>query len=163
VEEVEAYFAFYTLEVYDPDASTIQAVLPAETGTFSMLAGEEKLDGTNVEYKGINYKLPFAGKHMIYNSITAIEAVKLLKRFNVLISDESIKSGIETSVMPARMELIKKNPVIILDGGHNEGCAKALADFIKKHLSDRRIVMLSSLMEDKDYELCKHRHTFAMS
>lgn len=114
--------------------------------------GEEKIDGTDVDYCGICYKLPFAGEHMVYNSCTAIEAVKSLERFNIRISDESIKSGIESSVMPARMELLRKKPVIILDGGHNEGCAQALSSFIEKHLKNKRIVMLSSLMADKDYD-----------
>ncbi|MBQ2973901.1 MAG: bifunctional folylpolyglutamate synthase/dihydrofolate synthase [Clostridia bacterium] len=112
---------------------------------------EETFDGTEVCYCGIKYKLPLAGKHMVYNSCTAIEAVKSLERFNFIISEESIKSGIEISVMPARMELIKKKPVIILDGGHNEGCAEALSLFVQKHLNNKRIIMVSSMMADKDY------------
>ena len=53
--------------------------------------------------------------------------------------------------MPARSELIKKNPVILLDGGHNEGCAQVLADFVGKHLSGKKIIMVCSMMADKDY------------
>lgn len=113
--------------------------------------GEESVEGTNASYDGIEFLLPLAGKHMIYNAITAIEAVRSLKRFGVEISDKTIASGIASSVMPARMELIRKKPVIILDGGHNEGCANALADYIRKHLSDKRIIMVSSMMADKDY------------
>lgn len=113
--------------------------------------GEEMLDGTLVSYDGLSYKLPLAGRHMIYNSCTAIEAIKALERFNIKVSDEAIKSGIEASVMPARMELLRKKPIIILDGGHNEGCAEALALFIEKHLKNKRIIMLSSLMADKAY------------
>ncbi|MBQ2904528.1 MAG: bifunctional folylpolyglutamate synthase/dihydrofolate synthase [Clostridia bacterium] len=112
---------------------------------------DEDMNGTQVEYCGLSYKLPLAGKHMVYNSCTAIEAIRSLERFNICISDEVIKSGIEMTVMPARMELLRKKPLIILDGGHNEGCANALSSFIEKHLSDKRIVMLSSLMADKDY------------
>lgn len=118
----------------------------------ALSVGEEKIDGTQVDYCGLSYKLPLAGMHMVYNSCTAIEAVKSLERFNIKISDNAIISGIESSVMPARMELLRTKPVIILDGGHNEGCAKALSSFIEKHLKDKRIVMLSSLMADKDYE-----------
>lgn len=113
--------------------------------------GKESIEGTNASYDGVDFLLPLAGKHMIYNAVTAIEAVRSLSRFGVKISDEIISSGIEASVMPARMELIKKKPVIILDGGHNEGCANALAEYIRKHLSDKRIIMVSSMMADKDY------------
>ena len=112
---------------------------------------EEKLEGTLAEYDGIRFLLPLAGVHMIYNACTAIEAVRSLSRLAINISDKAISEGIGMSVMPARMELIKKHPVIILDGGHNEGCAHALSDFIKKHLERKRIIMVSSMMADKDY------------
>lgn len=112
---------------------------------------EEKLEGTLANYDGIEFLLPLAGKHMIYNACTAIEAVRSLSRLAINISDKAIKEGISVSVMPGRMELIKKRPVIILDGGHNEGCAKALSEFIKKHLNSKRIIMVCSMMADKDY------------
>ncbi len=112
---------------------------------------EEKLEGTLANYDGIEFLLPLAGKHMIYNACTAIEAVRSLSRLAINISDKAIKEGIGISVMPGRMELIKKRPVVILDGGHNEGCAHALSEFIKKHLNGKRIIMVSSMMADKDY------------
>lgn len=112
---------------------------------------EEKLEGTVADYDGIEFLLPLAGEHMIYNACTAIEAVRSLSRLAINIPDKAISDGIAMSAMPARMELIKKRPVIILDGGHNEGCAKALSDFIRKHLSGKRIIMVASMMSDKDY------------
>ena len=114
--------------------------------------GKESVEGTRVNFDGIDYLLPFAGEHMIYNSVTAIEAIRSLRRFGIEISEDIIASGIESSVMPARMELIRKKPIIILDGGHNEGCANALSGFIRKHLTGKRIIMVSSMMADKDYE-----------
>lgn len=112
---------------------------------------EEKLEGTLANYDGIEFLLPLAGEHMIYNACTAIEAVRSLSRLNIQISDSAIKDGIGISVMPGRMELIKKRPVVILDGGHNEGCALALSEFIRKHLNGKRIIMVSSMMADKNY------------
>lgn len=112
---------------------------------------EERIDGTHAVYDGVEFTLPLAGKHMIYNACTAIEAVRSLSRLGINISDSSVIKGIESSIMPGRMELIKKKPVVILDGGHNEGCAAALSTFINKHLGGKRIVMVSSMMADKDY------------
>lgn len=112
---------------------------------------EERLEGTFASYDGIEFTLPLAGKHMIYNACTAIEAVRSLSRFVINISNDAVTHGIEKSIMPARMELIKKKPVIILDGGHNEGCAAALSSFVKKYFVGKRIIMVSSMMADKDY------------
>lgn len=111
----------------------------------------ERLEGTLANYDGIEFNLPLAGKHMVYNACTAIEAIRSLSRFGINISNDSFAKGIESSIMPGRMELIKKKPAIILDGGHNEGCAEALSAFVKKHLNGKRIVMVSSMMADKDY------------
>jgi dihydrofolate synthase/folylpolyglutamate synthase len=89
---------------------------------------------------------------MVFNTCTAIEAIRSLSRFGYVFDNECIAKGISKAVMPARCELIKKKPTVILDGGHNEGCALALSDFIKKHLSGKRIIMVSSMMADKDYD-----------
>lgn len=112
----------------------------------------EDFDGTTAKYGDICFKLSLAGKHMIYNACTAIEAVKALSAYNLDISNEAIAKGIEASTMPARLELINKNPIILLDGGHNEGCGRAVEEYIDKFLRNRRIIMVSSMMADKDYE-----------
>lgn len=105
--------------------------------------------GTKVIYKGAEFTLPLAGEHMVYNAITAVEAVK-----SVLpdISDYAVSEGIAASSMPARLELLSDSPIVILDGGHNEGCALALEKFIKAHLKNVKITAVISIMADKDYK-----------
>lgn len=112
----------------------------------------EKAEGTTAVYKNIEFTLPLTGRHMVYNACTAIEAVKSLGRFGIEINDESIITGISASSMPARIEIIKNHPLIVLDGGHNEGCALALEAYIKNFLADKRVIAVCSLMSDKDYE-----------
>ena len=108
---------------------------------------DEKITGTEIQYKDYKFNLKLAGKHMVYNACTAIEAVISSE---VDVSYEKIISGLESTVMPARTELINNNPLVLLDGGHNEGCAKALSAYIRKHLNDKKIIMISSMMADKD-------------
>ena len=107
------------------------------------------IKGTDVKYRDLTYHLNLAGEHIVYNSVTAIEAVKSL---DANVSNESIVKGLNNTIMPARMELISEKPLIILDGGHNEDCGKALKKFINDFLSDKKIVMVSSMMADKDYK-----------
>lgn len=112
----------------------------------------EKAEGTTAVYKNIQFDLPLTGRHMVYNACTAIEAVKSLARLGVSVEDEAIIKGISASAMPARIEILRTHPLIVLDGGHNEGCANALSDYVKKFLADKRIIAVCSLMQDKDYE-----------
>ena len=107
------------------------------------------IKGTDVKYYDLTYYLNLAGDHIVYNSVTAIEAVKLL---NINITNENIITGLNNTIMPARMELISEKPIIILDGGHNEDCGRALKKFITDFLNDKKIIMVSSMMADKDYK-----------
>ena len=110
---------------------------------------KRRIDGTEFSYKGIDFNLHLAGDHIVYNAITAIEAVL------AVIPDidyEFISSGVSKVKMPARTEVLGYEPTIILDGGHNEDCAKALRKYIDDFLGSRKIIMVSSLMNDKEYD-----------
>ncbi len=102
--------------------------------------------GTEFDYKNNHYKTRLTGNHQIENTVNAIECAKVLG-----LSDNSIAKGIENTKMLARMEVIGENPLVIRDGGHNEGCANALRDFLIKY-DVKNINMLIGLMADKDVE-----------
>ncbi len=106
----------------------------------------DKLGETVFEYDGESYTLHLCGEHQIENAVNAIETAKLLG-----INEDFIKIGISKTEMLARMEIIGKEPLIIRDGGHNEGCAKALRDFILRY-KIKNIKMLVGMMADKDTE-----------
>lgn len=98
------------------------------------------------EYDKESYILHLCGEHQIENAVNAIETAKLLG-----ISGDFIKKGISKTQMLARMEIIGKEPLIIRDGGHNEGCAKALRSFILRY-KIKNIKLLVGMMADKDTE-----------
>ena len=50
------------------------------------------------------------------------------------------------------MEVIKDDPFILIDGGHNEGCMKALKSFVMSNLQSREITAVLGFMKDKDYK-----------
>ena len=52
------------------------------------------------------------------------------------------------------MEILQKDPLIILDGAHNPAGAKALANSIKNYLSGKNIVVIMGMFKDKDYKFC---------
>ena len=105
--------------------------------------------GSKVKYDGFIYSLALPGEHMVYNSLMAVEALRAL---DAGITDEMISSSFAVTRMPARTEVIPGNPCVIIDGGHNDDCARALEKYIKAYLSGKRIIAVSSLMADKDYE-----------
>ena len=89
---------------------------------------DDSIFGTVFTYYKNVYKTKLTGNHQIENTVNAIECAKVLG-----LSDLAIAQGIENTRMIARMEIIGENPFIIRDGGHNEGCAEALYNFLNKY------------------------------
>lgn len=107
---------------------------------------DDSIFGTVFAYNKKVFKTKLTGNHQIENTVNAIECAKVLG-----ISENAIAKGIENTKMLARMEVINENSLIIRDGGHNEGCANALRDFLIKY-NVKNINMLIGLMADKDVE-----------
>ena len=107
---------------------------------------DDSILGTVFVYNNNVYKTKLTGNHQIENTVNAIQCAKVLN-----LSENAIAQGIENTRMIARMEVIGDNPLIIRDGGHNEGCAEALYNFLTKY-NVQNINMLIGLMADKDVE-----------
>ena len=107
---------------------------------------DDSIFGTVFSYDGNVYKTRLTGNHQIENAVNAIECAKTHGASKI-----AIAQGVENTRMIARMEIIGENPLVIRDGGHNEGCAEALYNFLTKY-EVKNIKMLIGLMADKDVE-----------
>lgn len=65
-------------------------------------------------YENEKFEIQIWGQHQVKNAILAIEATKILG-----IKNKYIHLGLKNTKIPARFELIKKRPYIILDVAHN--------------------------------------------
>ncbi len=82
-------------------------------------------------YENKGYNLSLCGKYQVYNAISAIETIKILNKLSYNIKDEIVEKGINTAVFPARLEIVSKNPLVIIDGSHNVSGAKTIKEFIE--------------------------------
>lgn len=109
------------------------------------------INGTEFTYKHLKLRTSLQGNHQIANMITVAECALALKERGERITDEDIERGIASFTVPCRMEKVSEKPLIILDGGHNEGCMLALRSMAEKHLSGKKTTLLMASMKDKDY------------
>ena len=72
------------------------------------------------------------------------------------ITDEQIREGIESVRWPGRFELMRKDPMFIIDGGHNPQCIEALVKNIRDYLPGRELTVLTGVLGDKDFH-CMYR------
>ena len=96
-------------------------------------------------------RLPLLGAHQLYNAAVVLATVDALKELGWNISEENIRQGMEQVQWPGRFDIVGKDPLFIIDGGHNPQCIDALAGNIDAYLSDRTLVALVGVLADKDY------------
>ena len=97
--------------------------------------------------------IPLTGEHQRKNTCVALEVIKVLRKKGWNITDENVREGLESTVWPVRMEVVSRDPLFIIDGGHNPQCAHAIVDALTELIpSGTRIVFLTGIMADKNYE-----------
>ncbi len=63
---------------------------------------------------------------------------------------DAINTGIKSSKLVARLQIIQKNPCVIVDVAHNEESAVNLSLFCKDHMSVGKSKAVFSCLKDKD-------------
>lgn len=143
----------------NPDAAEVITDCCRKKGSELTVPDTDKLTviksdlfGTEFTYGSLNVRINLCGKHQIGNMLTVIEAAQALRKKGYNVTDEDIIGGISAFAIPGRTEVISREPIIILDGGHNEGCLRALRETLVSYLPDKKITLLCAFMKDKDYE-----------
>ncbi|MBO5868860.1 MAG: hypothetical protein J6Q54_08135, partial [Oscillospiraceae bacterium] len=67
------------------------------------------------------------------------------------ITEEHIYAGMASVTWPGRFDIIKKDPLFIIDGGHNPQCIEALVKNIQDYLVGKDVYVLTGVLNDKDY------------
>lgn len=142
----------------DPDAEAVimENAAKMESVLYKTDYSELKIksfdpSGTEINYKGKEAKIPLLGAYQPRNAATVLEAVEILRNEGISIPDEAIKKGLLGTKWQARFEIIAKNPTVIFDGAHNHQGILAATESIKGYFKDKKVVILSGILADKDY------------
>ena len=95
--------------------------------------------------------LPLLGDHQLHNASVVLSVVDTLIEKGWNISEEHIREGLRDVSWPGRFDIVSREPLFIIDGGHNPQCIEALVKNIEDYLAGRKVVALTGVLEDKDY------------
>ena len=92
------------------------------------------------------------GRHQIANAKLAVGTVEVLKSRGLAIPPSAIVSGLQAVRWPGRIEVVSREPLVVLDCAHNEPSARALAETLAESLpvAGRRSLVFA-VSADKDY------------
>lgn len=90
------------------------------------------------------------GEHQAVNAATAIAALRNAQE-HFQISEAAIRHGLATAKCPARIEVVREQPTVVLDVAHNLASIEALLAAIEARFTQRRRILVFASSRDKDY------------
>ncbi len=95
--------------------------------------------------------LPLLGSHQLKNAAVVLSIVDTLIEKGWHITEQNVRDGLRDVQWPGRFDIVGRDPLFIIDGGHNPQCFDALIKNIRDYLPGKRIVALTGVLADKDY------------
>jgi dihydrofolate synthase/folylpolyglutamate synthase len=122
---------------------------------FNYVLKSSTKDGINIDYIGINdqysdLKSPLIGPHQGINASIALAAIEILQfGYNIEISRNAVYFGLTNTMWPGRLEVIQREPYVLLDGAHNPAGARVLSEALKLFDYDK-LILLFGCSEEKN-------------
>ncbi|MCF0145812.1 MAG: bifunctional folylpolyglutamate synthase/dihydrofolate synthase [Eubacterium sp.] len=118
----------------------------------SITSGENSLEGQTFSFALPDLKITLLGEHQRINASAAVLAALTISDRWQKITEESIREGLLHAKWPGRLELISRNPYILLDGAHNPNGIRMLAENLRLYFPGKKIRFVFGVLADKDYE-----------
>jgi dihydrofolate synthase/folylpolyglutamate synthase len=95
-------------------------------------------------------EIPLLGYHQMENASVAVGVVELLRNGGINVTPVNIRDGLRKTNWPGRLEILREKPLIVVDGAHNPGSAKALKEAARAIFSYERLILILGTSDDKD-------------
>jgi dihydrofolate synthase/folylpolyglutamate synthase len=149
------------LREQDPVAAEVLAGRAAEVGCATRWEGpdwevEERLlavGGQSFRMRGLfaTYEdlfLPLFGDYAVHNATAGVVAVEALT--GQALHPDTLREGLAAVRSPGRLEVVGREPLVILDGAHNPAGASALAEAMRESFRWERLILVVATSANKD-------------
>jgi dihydrofolate synthase/folylpolyglutamate synthase len=145
-------------EVLMRRAAEVGATVAREGMEFGVIERQLAVGGQQLVIKGLSQEyadvfLPLHGAHQAGNAACAIAAVEAFLgagQGGAALEPEVVRAAFAKVSSPGRLEVVRRNPAVILDAAHNPGGAEATARAISEEFTFEHLVAVFAAMKDKD-------------
>lgn len=98
------------------------------------------------------YKIRLAGMWQPENACVALEVIEALREQGISIKEDAVRCGLEKTVWDGRFTVLRKKPLLIMDGAHNEDAVKRLRQSLEEYFPGQRFLFIIGVLRDKEYD-----------
>jgi dihydrofolate synthase / folylpolyglutamate synthase len=144
-----------------PEALEVAERRAADTGSawlrlgrdFTVTDARRAVGGWVVGVEGVyrsypELRLPLLGRHQTGNLAVAVAAAEAF--FGRALDPDAVVEAAAAARSPGRMEIVRRDPLVLLDGGHNPEGIAALAAALAEEFPTTRWAVVFGAMADKD-------------
>ena len=110
---------------------------------------DSNLSGQSLEVQGLkgSYRItiPLLGAHQLQNAAAAVGALEVLG-----VPRKSIEAGLAKTDWPGRLQILRRRPLLVVDGAHNRDSASKLKEALKEYFHFDRLILIIGTSADKD-------------
>lgn len=96
------------------------------------------------------YRTRLLGEHQVLNATVALAALDQARQAGVMVTLDSIRAGLSQVDWPGRLEVIHREPVVVLDAAHNAASARRLEAALVERFPQRPLALIFGAFVDKD-------------
>jgi len=99
-----------------------------------------------------NLRLGLRGRFQHANASAAVLAVDVLREQGIAIPEPAIRRGLRQAHLPGRLEILRGNPLVVIDGAHNPAAAAQLADTLTEEFKYRKLLLVIGMLRTHSAE-----------
>ena len=131
-----------------------KSAIPYREGLeFALIKRDIAVGGQLISVRGVHREytdiyLPLHGAHQAANAAVAIATVEAF--VGVKLDEELVRAAFASVSSPGRLEILHRDPTVIIDAAHNPHGATALADTIRNEFDFESIFCVLGILGEKD-------------
>ena len=143
------------MSVIEGRCKDVGATLLVEDAAFAVESRFPAVGGQSVAIRGLHRSyedlyLPTFGEHMARNAAAAVVACEAL--LGRALDEGSLREALAGVSTPARLEVARHRPLVLLDGAHNPDAGSALVRTLTEEFTWNRLHLVLAMFRDKDIE-----------
>ncbi len=96
-------------------------------------------------------EISLLGRHQIKNALVAVRAAEIMSENGFDISQDDVRKGLAKTKWPGRLEILHKDPILLIDGAHNPEGAAVLRKFLDDYFPGKPVTFIMGVLSGKDY------------
>ena len=94
--------------------------------------------------------IPLLGRHQLDNAAAAVAVLEVLAEKGFTVTGDGIRRGLSQVDWPGRLQVVSRQPLIVVDGAHNPDGARTLRESLGQYFDFERAVLIIGTSDDKD-------------